>query len=203
MSLRIVPFALAATVATLGTAATASAQPALYAQAQERHGLFAGGGLWGGNISCEGTECGDFRSAGGANGQLGYMFGPNFGLVLDVWAMTSGENDVAITYVASTLNARLYLAPRLWVQAGVGNGHAIVAIGPFAGRGDDVPVGQLAAGAELVRGDNWSLDLSAKVAAGTSTDGDEINTGRMAGVGLTMTWFSRRPAVHSGMMASR
>jgi len=182
----------------------AAAQPALAERGLERHGLFAGGGVFGGNISCEGDNCGDFREAGGANGQVGYLLGPRFGLLLDVWAMTSSQNDISITYVASTLSARLWVAPRLWVQAGLGSGHAEVRVSIFGARGDDVPVGEVAAGAELVRGPGWSLDLTARIAQGTATsDNNNVTTGRAAGLGVTMTWYARQPARRIGMMASR
>lgn len=58
--------------------------------------------------------------------------------------------------------------PILWVQAGIGAGHAIVNVGPFEARGDDVPCGQLAAGLEIVRGRSWMLDVQAKAAQGTA-----------------------------------
>jgi hypothetical protein len=182
-------------IATLLVPTVAAAQPGLAAPytVVERHGIFAGGGLWGGNISCDGPDCGDFREAGGANGHIGYLFGPRLGLILDIWAMTSEQNDVAITYVAATVGARLWLLPRLWVQGGIGSGHAEVRVGPFGARGDDVPAGELAAGIELVRGPSFSLDLSIKGAAGSKTDDNgDITTGKMGGIGISMTWFAHR-----------
>lgn len=173
--------------------ATAPAQPA--PTALERHGLFGGGGLYGGNISCDGSDCGGFREAGGGALFLGYMLSPRFGLMLDVWAMTSSQDDVAISFVSATINARYFLANALWIQGGLGNGHAVVDVGPFSSRSDDVPVGQLAIGFELVRGGSWALDLSAKIAQGASTDedGNDITTGRMAGIGANFTFYARRP----------
>jgi hypothetical protein len=189
--------ALAASVVVLAVPRPAAAQPGMIAEpAYERHGLFAGGALWGGNISCEGSGCGsDFREAGGGSGHIGYLFGPNLGIILDFWGMTSKNNDVAITYVAGTLGARLWLVPQLWVQGGIGSGHAIVTVGPFAGRGDDVPVGELAIGLELVHNRNFALDVSLKVAQGTATDdnGNNVTTGRAAGLGISATWFASQP----------
>jgi hypothetical protein len=161
-----------------------------------RHGLMLGAGLWGGNISCESNTqggCGDaFRKAGGLDLSVGYLFTPRLGILLDVWAMGSSEGDVGITYLVSTVNARFWVVPILWIQGGVGAGHAIVNVGPFEARGDDVPCGQLAAGLELVRGPAWMLDVQAKVAQGTSTDeGDDgVTTGRAVGIGVGFTWFA-------------
>lgn len=161
----------------------------------ERHGLFAGGALTGGNISCDGMDCGGFREAGGGALQVGYMLSPRFGLLLDVWAMTSSQNDVSITFVTSTVNARYWLANTIWVQGGLGHGHAQVRLGGLSARAsDDVPVAQLAAGLELVRGRQWALDVHAKLAQGSSTDadGDEVATGRSAGFGVNFTYYAMR-----------
>jgi len=179
-------------IATLAAAtALASAQPS--PPMRERHGLFAGGGLWGGNISCDGDSCGGFRKAGGASGHVGFLFTPRLGVLLDLWAMTSSESNVAITYVAATINARYWLAPVIWIEGGVGNGHAVISFGGLAARGDDVPVGQLAVGLEVVRGPSWAIDVQAKVAQGTSTkDAGNVTTGRAVGVGAAFTWYAGR-----------
>jgi hypothetical protein len=163
----------------------------------QRHGLFFGGGVWGGNISCASSTdaCGGFRKAGGVNANVGYLFNPRLGILFDFWAMGSSENGVGITYVAGTVNVRYWVVPILWVQAGAGGGHAIVNVGPFAARGEDVPVGTLAAGLEIVRGRGWAIDVQVKATQGTSTDegagGDDVTTGRAVGVGAGFTWFGR------------
>jgi hypothetical protein len=160
---------------------------------RQRHGLFGGLGLYGGNISCDGSDCGGFRAAGGAAGHLGYAFTPRLGVVFDAWAMTSKENDVAITFVSATIGLRWWLAPIIWIHGGVGNGHAVISVGGFSGRGDDVPVGHLGAGIEVVRGRSWALAVEARVAQGTSTDEDAgVQTGRSAGVGATLSFFGQR-----------
>src|SRR5262245_2975252 len=88
-------------VAALAVVPTvAAAQPAIVVapvRVMERHGVFAGGGLWAGNISCEGANCGsDFRGAGGLNGQVGYMLSPRLGLLVDLWGMSSEQDGVDI-----------------------------------------------------------------------------------------------------------
>ena len=165
---------------------------------RERHGLFGGGGLFGGNISCDGADCGGFREAGGASGHIGYLFTTKLGVLLDLWAMTSSQNNVSVTFVASTINLRYYVAPSFWVQGGIGNGHAIVRVSIFQARGDDVPAAEVGAGLELVRGRNWALDVSLKLAQGGKTDqgmdmSDDVQTGRMVGLGAHITLFGTRP----------
>ncbi len=159
-----------------------------------RAGLFGGGGLWAGNISCDGTNCGDFRKAGGGNGHIGWMFSPRFGVLVDVWAMTSSENNVSLTFLTTTVNVRYWLANAIWIQGGVGNGHAIVRVGGFQGRGDDVPVVEAAAGFEIVRGRNWAVDVGLKVAQGSTTvsEEDNVQTGRSTALGAHFTFFGMR-----------
>lgn len=164
----------------------------------QRYGLMGGLALHGGNISCEGNGCGDVRKAGGGSGHIGWMLDEKMGLLLDVWGMSSEENNVTISYFTGTVNFRYYLVPIFWVQGGLGNGHATVTsriLGvQFEGRSDDVPVGLLSAGLEVVRGPRWALDVQAKVAQGTSTDDNEADatTGRMASIGVAFTWFGAR-----------
>jgi hypothetical protein len=172
--------------------------PAMPPPPAERHGLFGGGGVFGGNISCDGMSCGNFSKGGGAAGYIGYMMSGRFGILFDLWAMTARDSanmnaDVTLTFVTSTINARYYLAPAFWVQGGLGDGHAEVHVGVFNARGDDVPVGLLAAGFELVQRRTWALDVALKFAQGTSTQSDSSSgnttTGRMFGVGANLSFF--------------
>jgi hypothetical protein len=195
----LIALSLLASTTALAQPAPPAPPGAAYGQLvpMERHGLFGGFGAYGGNISCDGGDCGDgFRESGGANGHIGYMLTPRFGLLFDIWAMSSSKNNTSITFAMATVNARLWLTPHLWVQGGVGNGHAIVRVGIFEADSDDVPVGELAAGLELVRGRGWALDVTARVAQGTSTDeaGNDATTGRAAGIGASVSFFQRRPA---------
>ena len=183
---------LLVTAAIAQAPALAAAQPGAE-PLRQRHGLFGGFGIYGGHISCDGGDCGDFRAAGGAAGHLGYAFTPRLGVVVDVWAMTSKENDVSITFVSGTVGLRWWLAPIIWIHGGVGNGHAVISWQGVSGRGDDVPVGHLGAGVEVVRGKSWALAVEGRVAQGTSTDDDAlVQTGRSAGVGATLTFFGHR-----------
>jgi len=161
---------------------------------QERHGLFGGVALQGGHISCDGPDCDGFGKAGGGDGHIGWMFKPNLGVMLDVWGMSSSRDNITVSYVSGTINLRYWVVPVLWVQGGLGSGHAEVHYFGLAARGDDVPVGLLAAGVELVKGKQWALDLELKVAQGGATDEDDNGntTGRMVGAGVGFTYFGSR-----------
>lgn len=172
-------------------------------QGTERYGLFGGGGLFGGEISCEGNCGEDFRSAAGINGVLGFKFSHQLAVIGDLWAMTSNVNDVEITYVMASVGVRLWIAPQFWVQGSIGSGHANVRVGGFEAQSDDVPIGQLALGLELLKGYSWTLDVQARVAQGSSTDdfGNNVTTGRSAGIGVGITFYQRRPRQPMGGVA--
>ena len=154
-----------------------------------REGIFGGFGGWAGNISCNGSDCGGFSAAGGASGHLGYMFNRQLGILVDVWALTSKDGNVGLTFLTSTVDVRFWLLPILWVQGGLGNGHAIVHVDGFAAASGDVPVGEVAAGLQLLRGRNWDLDVVLQVAQGTSTSDSGSSTGRSTGLGVQLTWY--------------
>jgi hypothetical protein len=124
------------------------------------------------------------------------MLGGRLGVMLDVWAMNARETvdnvDVTLTFVTGAIAARFYLLPSFWVEGGVGSGHAEVHVGGFSARGDDVPIGLLAAGLGIARGHSWELDLSLRFAQGSSTSSDSgsgnATTGRMVGIGADLTF---------------
>jgi hypothetical protein len=156
-------------------------------------GLFIGGGLWGGNISCDGQDCGSFRAAGGPSVHIGYKFAPRLAVVGDVWAMTSSQDNLALTFVTATANLRVWLAPGLWVQGGIGNGHAILSANGLSARSDDVPVGLLAVGLTVASAPRWTIDVALQVAQGTSTSSDaSATTGRSSGLGAHFNWYFGR-----------
>ena len=198
---RAIAAAAATAVAALAAPAVATAQPA---PPPERYGVFGGGALWAGNLSCDGGDCGGFREAIGASGHLGWMLTPRLGLLGDIWGLTSSEEPrpnfrATLTFITATVNLRYWLVPALWIQGGIGNGHARARVTvPFLGtamsRSDDVFVATVAAGFEVVRGNNWALDVSVKLAQGSETDfdGDSVQTGRAAAIGAHISFFGSR-----------
>ncbi len=194
MSIHSLRLAFVVSAAALLTPAIAVADADPDAPNNPRLGFYGGFALHGGNISCEGANCGDFREAGGADGHAGYLFSDKLALHFDLWVMGSKQNDFTLSFSSATVGVRYWVMPIIFVQGGVGVGHATLRYdGLFEAQNDsdDVPVIQLGAGIELIRSKRWAMDLEAKVAWGSSTndDGDRDSTGRMVGAGVGFTWF--------------
>ena len=174
----------------------AAAQPAApevassAAAPAERHGLFGGGALWLGNISCSGDKCDGTAAAFGGSGHIGYAFTPRLAGVFDVWGLTSSGTFVSLTFAAATVGVRYWVIPKLWLEAGVGSGYARLRVLNSAGNSSAVPVGELGAGYEVAHGSSWVLDVALQAAQGSSANDGSTSTGRMAGAGVHMTWFS-------------
>ena len=183
-------------------AAAPAAAPAPASAAETiryRHGLFGGGAVWAGNLSCDGGDCGGFSAAGGLSGHIGYMFTPHLGLLLDVWGMTSGNAVLGLTYEANTIDLRYWLTRSFFIEGGVGSGYAQVHILGNNPTSNAVPVGLLAVGYEVTHGHTWAIDIALQAAQGTSVtamDGSNgskmASTGRGVGLGAHVTWFSWR-----------
>lgn len=182
----------------LAAAQEAPAAPAPAAMIKYRHGLFGGGAVWAGNLSCDGGDCGGFSAAGGLSGHIGYMFTPHLGLLLDIWGMTSGNSVVGLTYEANTLDLRYWLTRALWIEAGLGSGYAQVHLLGNNPTSNAVPVGMLGIGYEVTSGHTWAIDVALQAAQGTSVTAMDSNgsqmasTGRGVGLGVHVTWFSWR-----------
>lgn len=194
MSIRSLRLALTLGAAALLAPAVAAADADPEAAKNPRLGLYGGFALHAGNISCEGDNCGDFREAGGFDGHVGYLFNDKLGLHFDLWLMSSSQNDVTLTFSSATVGVRYWVVPIIWLQGGLGVGHAnwrYQGIIDFEANSDDVPVLQLGAGVELIRSKRWAMDLEGKIAWGSSTDddGNRDSTGRMVGAGVGFTWF--------------
>ena len=185
---------LLAAFAVLVVPSVAAAQPSPVNEPppNPRLGFFGGGGLYAGEISCEGPNCSGVRKAGGGEGHVGWNFSPVMGIIGDLWWMESREDNVSITYINASVGLRYWIAPILYGQVGLGNGHASIrydsVLGTFSDKTDNIPTVLLSLGLELVRGPRWALDVNLRVAQGSSTDGDDT-TGRMTGIGIAATFF--------------
>lgn len=190
LPLRTLVSSLAIATAAMSTASAQVVEPP---PIPPRHGLFLSGALWGGNLSCDGSDCGGFRAAGGGSTALGWSVSPRLAVLFDLWAMTSSKNQVSVTFVTTTIDVRYWIAPRLWIEGGIGNGHAAIHASSLAAVGDNVPVGELAAGLELVRGRRWDLTAAFQLAQGTATTANGgTTTGRSTGLGVMLTWYPGR-----------
>lgn len=189
---------LALAAATLAAPAVAAADPGdhphPHVREDARLGFFGGFALVGGEISCEGNGCSGVREAGGVEGHVGYAFNRKLALMGELWAMDSRKDNISIAYVNTSVALRYWVAPILWVQAGLGSGHSRVrytGIIDLEGRSDNIATGMLAAGLEVIQSKRWSMDVELRFAQGASedADGNEVTTGRMSGLGVGFTWY--------------
>ncbi len=199
MSTRLLLCCALLATATIAVPASAFADPGDHAHPHvhdnPRLGFFGGLGLHAGEISCSGDTCGGVREAGGIDGHVGYAFNDKLAIVGEVWAMSGREeNNFTISYINSSVGVRYWVAPILWLQAGLGSGHARVkysGIIQAEGRSDNVATGMLAAGIEVLRSKRFALDVEVRIAQSASedSDGNQVSTGRMTGLGVGFTWF--------------
>lgn len=196
---------VAASVAAivLGVSGPASAQtgPDPYApqsaapvpQERTRLGLALGFGLGGGDIVCESEAdvCDGVVEAGGFDLHALYMLQQKLGLIFDLWVMAHTEDRFTLSQTITTVGARYWLMPRLWVQGGLGGAHARATYdGPLVNitdRTDSVPGFMVGAGLEVLTGSSFALDLQLK--AGTGFYDDDSTKGRNVWFGVGFTWY--------------
>jgi hypothetical protein len=180
------------TLALVCVPSLAAAQPPPPPEPESpRVGLFGGGALYVGEISCEGSNCDGVREAGGFSAHVGYNFSEKLGLIGDFWVMQNREDDVTITFLNGSIGLRYWLVPVFWIQGGIGSGNARFrydGLIDIEGESESIPTGMLAVGLELVNSKRWALDVSLRIAQGSETEGEDT-TGRMTGLGVGMTWF--------------
>jgi hypothetical protein len=86
-----------------------------------RKGFLGGAafGLGSVNMSCTGQGCGHFAGIG-LSLDAGYAFSPRWAVVGDLWFTGGVEGQLAAQLVSFSINARFWVLPRFWVQAGLG-----------------------------------------------------------------------------------
>lgn len=188
-----------ACLSTLFVAGTAVAQPPPQLP-PPRTGLELGAGLYGGEINCE-NENGDFcdgvTEAGGFDLHANYFFNPKLGVTLDIWPMLHSEDDWTFTHNIVTIGAKFRPVPILTLTAGVGSAQARLeyrGLVNIDSETDTVPSVMFAAALEVVRGNNFAIDLQARFGAGFYGEDDNDNgeadvVGRNLGLGAAVTWF--------------
>jgi hypothetical protein len=162
-----------------------------------RVGFFGGFGIHGGNLSCSGQNCNEFRKAGGADGHVGWGFNDKVGLIFDGYLLTSKEDNLSITQTIATVGARYWVVPILWLQGGVGVANASyeydTVLGTFSGHTDNAAAVLAAVGVELIKSPRFALDIEARVGYGfygDDTRNDQPDdTGRSASLGVGFSWF--------------
>ncbi len=191
------PIALVAFALVIAAPTVAAAQPGSNPYLEPRIGLFGGFSLQAGNMECSGNNCNDFRKAGGFDAHVGWNFNPRLGMIFDVYVLTSKENNLQITQTIATIGVRYWLAPILWVQAGLGGARADFSydagvLGNFNASAQNAGGFTAAIGLELLRGRRFSLDVEGRLGwgfYGQDSNGNPNNTGRNTSIGVGFTWF--------------
>lgn len=159
-----------------------------------RSGLVLGATLEGGDLVCStpsGTDCGDrgAKPAAGLSVHAGTMMNPRLAILGELWGMAHTEDTVTASQVLLTANARAWVAPRLWLQGGLG-----VARSQISYKTDDVmtsassivPAFSAAAGVEVMHERGFAVDIEARGGSGFYTADARVWN---AGVGVGATWF--------------
>ena len=191
---------LTLTLATLITAAPAlAAAQSTPPPADPRLGFLGGFALHAGEIACEGEACEGVSEAGGISGHVGWGLSEQLAIVFDLWAMSHRDENLTLTHTIGTINARYWVLPILWLQAGVGGASASwrydgpldISVGDHT---DNVAAVGFGAGLEVLRGKRFALDVQLRLGIGfydddDDGDGESDQTGRSSSLGVGFTWF--------------
>jgi opacity protein-like surface antigen len=188
---------LAVSLALASLAVTAAAAPALAQSpgaapaATARTGWNVGFGVGGGNLSCDGQGCDGVTEAGSGNLHVGYMSRPRLAAVFDLWGMAHTENQLTVAHTIGTVGLRYWLAPRLWLQGGVGGAHASFhykgALVDVSNRTESVLGVMGAVGFELIDRPDFAIDIQLRGGTGFYRDNDAKAHNEALTVGFT--WF--------------
>lgn len=171
----------------MSAAATASA-----GTSNDRNGLVLGASLDGGNLGCQtksGDDCGDgTHAAGGLSLHVGLMLGPRLAILGEAWGMAHTEDSLTATQALATANVRAWLAPRLWLQGGVGVARSKISyensLFMVSSTSATVPAVAAAIGLELVHSPSFGLDVELRGGSGLYRDDVRIYNAAL-GVGVT------------------
>ena len=161
---------------------------------RSRLGFAFGFGIGGGDIVCESEEdvCDGVVEAGGINLQATYMLQQKLGVYFDFWIMAHTQDRFTLSQTITTVGAKYWLLPRLWVMAGLGGAHARATIkGPFGGtltnRTDSVLGVMAGVGYEVLTRKSLAIDIQLR--GGTGFYDDDTTKGRNLWFGVGFTWY--------------
>ncbi len=194
-SIRLVRAGLAAGL-IVASAAPALADTASVTRYGEpaRNGLVLGAAIAGGNMGCQtddGDDCGDgAHAAGGFSVHAGAMVNPRVAILGEAWGMAHTHDDLTATQVIATANVRGWVAPRLWLQAGLGVARSKLSFdaGPIMASDTSsvVPAAAVAVGLELIQTASFGLDVELRGGSGLYRDDVRIYN---AAVGVGVSFF--------------
>jgi hypothetical protein len=119
------------------------------------------------------------------------MYMPRLALVVDLWGMSHSDGDHA-TFSQGLLTAgiRGWLAPRLWLQGGIGvaeaRWHYSSEFIDYESRSETVPAIMGAIGVELLSSPTFALDLTLR--GGTGFFEDDVRV-RNVSLGIGVDWY--------------
>lgn len=192
LSLASLRYAVAGLVVAAAVPASADTVVMTRSDDTVRSGLVLGGSIDGGNIGCQtknGDDCGDgMHSAGGFSLHAGAMVAPAVAIIGEAWGMAHQEDSFTASQVLATAAVRGWLAPRVWLQGGVGIARSKLSFddGLLMGSSESstVPAAVAALGVELVRTPTFGLDLELRAGSGLYRDDVRIYNAAL-GVGAS------------------
>ena len=160
-----------------------------------RSGFVLGATLVGGDLVCStrsGDDCGDrsVKPGAGLSVHAGQMIIPRLALLGELWGMAHTEHALTASQILATANVRGWVAPRLWLQGGLGVARSQISYktGELMAteQSDLVPAFAAAAGVEVLHERRFAVDIEARGGSGFYTGDARVWN---AGVGVGATWF--------------
>lgn len=163
------------------------------AAAQPRDGAMFSVGIGGGHLGCS-TEDGDDCSgdgpvqAGSLVGEAGLMLSPSLAVVGHLAVAAHRDDDVTVSQTILAAALRGWVAPRLWLEGGLGVAQARLDVDgdlvDLMSETDTVPAGVAGIGVDVLSTRNFTLDVHLRGASGLYRDDVRIYQGTL-GVGAS------------------
>lgn len=148
-------------------------------RAEARDGVILSVGLGAGRLGCstdDGDDCdgdGSIRAAG-LVGEAGLMLSPSLALVGQISGAVHKDDDFELSQWIVAGALRGWVAPRLWLEGGVGAARTRVDVMgdflDFSAESETVPAAVAGIGAEVISSDKFALDIALRGATGFYED---------------------------------
>lgn len=135
---------------------------------RSRNGFTFGAALMAGQLGCttsDGADCNSSGAseAGGLALRAGVMVQPNLAVALDLSGMAHREDRVKTSQTLAAITARGWLAPRLWLEGGVGIARSSaeydLTVVNVVDESENVLGGLVGVGFEVISSRNLALDV--------------------------------------------
>lgn len=148
-------------------------------RADSRDGLILSVGVGAGRLGCstdDGDDCdgdGSIRAAG-LVGEAGIMLSPSLAVVGQISGAVHKDDDFELSQWIVAGALRGWVAPRLWLEGGVGAARTRVDVMgdflDFSAESETVPAAVAGIGAEVISSDKFALDIALRGATGFYED---------------------------------